>query len=103
MNYTEHFLGVTASVSRLPAMITCHTQFGFADTVPPCFPTELTFSIRATTVCGGSAKSAKLQQRMGYIWFEFGMTRDRSSFLFFRRGTRLQRELYEAFGVYKYT
>ena len=35
------------------------------------FPTGPTFGARTTTVCGGSGKSARLRQRMGYIWFDF--------------------------------
>ena len=40
---------------------------------------------------------------MGYIWFDFWTARDRTSFLFLRRATRLRRELYEVLGVCKYT
>ena len=39
----------------------------------------------------------------GYIWCAFWMTRDRSSFLFLRRATRLRRELCEVLGVCKCT
>ena len=68
--------------------------------VPPrCFPTEPTFGTRATTVCGGLGRSERARLRMGYIRCDFWMTRDRSSFLFLRRATRLQRELYEVLGV----
>ena len=51
----------------------------------------------------GSLRAARLHQRMGYIWFDFRTTRDRSSFLFLGRATRLRRELYEVLGVCRYT
>ena len=82
-------------------MAAYRTPPGF--TATPCFPTGPTFGTRATTVCGGSETSARLRQRMEYIWLDFWTTRDRSSFLFLRRATRLRRELYEVLGVCKFT
>ena len=67
------------------------------------FPTGPTFGARTTTVCGGSGKSARLRQRMGYICFDFWTTRDRSSFLFRQHATRLLRELYEVLGACRHT
>ena len=80
-------------------MAAYRTPISFADAVTMCFQTGPTFSTGATTVCGGSGKSARLHQRIGYIWFDFGTTRDRSNFLFLRRVTRLRRELYEILGA----
>ena len=40
-------------------------------------PNGAPFDTRAMTVCGRSGKSARLQQRMGYIWFDVWTTRDR--------------------------
>ena len=62
-----------------------------------------TIGTRAATVCGGSGKSARLHRPVGNICLDFLMTRDRASFLLFRRATQLPRELYEVLGVYKYT
>ena len=95
------FLGVTASVSWHPAMAACRMPIDFADEATPCFPTGLTYGTRATTVCGDVRKSARLQRRMGYTWFDFWMTRDRSNSLFLRRAARLQRKLYDTLGVCK--
>ena len=102
------FLGVTERVPRHPAMAAYRTPTGFADTAPSCTPTGLTFgATRATTLCGGLGKSARLPWRMevGHIWFEFFFYNPvhRSSFLFLRRAKRLQRKLYEVLGVYTYT
>ena len=91
------------SVSWSPAAAAFRAQIGFAAIAPRCFPTEPTFGTRATTVCGGVGRSARARLRIGYIWCDFRMTRDRSIFLFLRRATRLRRELYEVLGVGKYT
>ena len=97
------FLGVNTSGFCHPNMAASRTPIGFADTATPYFPTGPTFGTRATTVSGGSRKSARLHQRMGDLWFGSWMNQDRSSFLFFRRATQLRRELYDILGVYKYT
>ena len=62
------FLGGTTSVFWRPATAAFRTQTGFAATAPRCFPTELTFGTRATTVCGGWGRSVRVPLRMGYIW-----------------------------------
>ena len=76
-----------------PLMAAYRARIGFADTATPCFPTRPMFGTRTTTVCGNSGKPARLRERMEYIWFEFWTTRDRSSFFFLQRATRLRREL----------
>ena len=98
------FLGVTAESGFWhPATAAYRTPIGFADTATPCFPTGLTLGTRATTVCGGSGKSARLHRRMGHICFDFWTTRAHPSFLFQRRPARRRRELCEVLGVYIYT
>ena len=68
------FLGVTASGSWHTTMAVYCMPIGFADTAKPCFSTGPTFGARATTVGGGSGKSARLHRRMECLWFDFWMT-----------------------------
>ena len=65
------FLGVTVSGFWHPPKATYRTPIGAAGTATTCFPTAPTFGTRTTTVCGGSGKSARRHQRMGYIWFDY--------------------------------
>ena len=98
-----NFLGTTVSDFWRTDTAAFLAQNGLAATAPRFFSTELTLITRATTVCGGLGTSARARLRIGYIWCAFGMIRDRSSFFFLRRATRLRRELYEFLGVYKHT
>ena len=84
------------------AMAAYRTPTVFNATAIPWFPTGPTVGARATTVCGGHGKSARLRQRMVYIWFEFGTTWDRSSFRLLQR-KRLRPKLHEVLGVCKCT
>ena len=92
--HKDKFLAVTMSGFWHPGIAACRTPIGFANTTTQCFPTGPTFGTRATTVWGGSEKSARLRQRMGNIWLDSWTARDRSGFLFLRRATRYRRELY---------
>ena len=82
--HNGNFLGITASdVWRMDTAVLL-AQNGLADTGLRCFPTEITFDTRATTVCGVLGRSARPQPRRGYIWCDFWTTRGRSTFLFLR-------------------
>ena len=73
----------------------------YHDTVPPMG--AHVWYRRETMGCDGLEKLARAQSRTGYIWFDFWMTRGRSSFLFPRRATRLRRGPYQALGACKFT
>ena len=69
--HNGNLLGVTASATWRPVTGALLAQNGSAATAPRCFPTEPTFSTRATTVCDGLGRSARARLRMGYIWCVF--------------------------------